>query len=55
MSYFGNMVAMYANAWLEVNELKWTEENWTKALNWARSHSAKECREYIVGNLDTGR
>lgn len=52
MSYFGNMVTMYANAWLEVNRLEWSEENWHNALKWASSHSAKECRDYITDNLN---
>lgn len=51
MNYLGNMITLYANAWLEKNNLEWTEDNWREATLWASSHSAKECRDYLTTNL----
>lgn len=51
MSYLRNMTHMYADAWLEINNLEWSPENWTKAIQWVSSHTVKECRDYIKKQL----
>lgn len=51
MGYFKALTTMYAEAWLEKNNMEWSEENWSKAIEWAYSHSPKECIDYLKKDL----
>ena len=45
------LTTLYAEAYLEKNNLEWSEDNWLKAIGWVHSHSAKECRDYLKKDL----